>query len=95
LTALERAKNNGDVPQRAKRGRGRPRKRETSLSRWIDASGMTRDELAAELGIARTHLDKLCRAATRPSLLLAAEIEKLTRGAVRAAEWAEVRVYRD
>ena len=79
----------------AKRTRGRPRKRETRFSRWIDASGMTRDDVAEELGIARTHVDKLCRAATRPSLTLAANIEKLTGGSIPAAEWASSRIHRD
>lgn len=78
----------------AKRSRGRPRKRETKLSRWIDASGMTRDEVAARLGVARQHVDRLCRAENRPSLTLAAEIEKLTRGAVRAVDWATIEIDR-
>lgn len=78
-----------------KRPRGRPRKRETELARWIDASGTTRDDVAAELGVARTHLDRLCRAASRPSLSLAADIETLTKGAVPASAWANIRVYRD
>ncbi len=69
------------------RSRGRPRKRETQLSRWIDASGMTRDEVADKLGIVRTYLDVLCRGEGRPGLELAFEIERLTRGALPASEW--------
>jgi hypothetical protein len=73
-----------------KRGRGRPRKRETPLSRWIDEAGKSRDEVAARLVIGRTYLDSLCRAERRPSLELAVEIEKLTNGAVPVEVWTRV-----
>lgn len=79
----------------AKRSPGRPRKRETKFSRWIDASGMTRDDVAAALGINRTHLDKVCRGARRPGLRLALGIEKLTGGAIAASDWLHVRIERD
>ena len=74
----------------SKRLPGRPRKGETKLSRWIDASGMTRDDAAEELAINRTHLDMLCRGSRRPGLTLAVAIEKLTKGAIPAAEWVNV-----
>jgi hypothetical protein len=70
--------------------RGRPRKRESTLSRWIDSQTLTRDALATRLAIQRTYLDKLCRAESRPSLELAVEIEKMTRGAVPASDWLTV-----
>jgi len=73
-----------------KRPRGRPRKTETKLSRWIDAQGLLRDKVAVQLGIGRTYLDKLCRGKSRPSLELAVEIEKLTRGAIPASDWLKV-----
>jgi hypothetical protein len=76
------------------RARGRPRKRETKFSRWIDASGKSRDDVAAALDINRTHLDKLCRGARGPGLRLAFEIEKLTAGEVAASDWLTVRVER-
>lgn len=69
---------------------GRPRKQETPLSRWLDRTGKSRQELADELGIARSHVDRLCRGDRRPSLELALDIEKLTDGAVAASEWASV-----
>lgn len=72
------------------RSRGRPRSKETKLSRWIDGQRLTRDEIATRLGIGRTYLDKLCRAQGRPSLDLAFRIEKLTRGAVLATDWLQV-----
>jgi hypothetical protein len=73
-----------------KRPRGRPRKTESKLSTWMDAQSLTRDVVAARLKIQRTYLDKLCRAESRPSLELAFEIEKLTRGAVLASDWLAV-----
>lgn len=77
----------GRPPDRA---RGRPRNKQTKLSSWIDAKGLTRDVVAARLGIGRTYLDKLCRGASRPSLELALQIERLTSGAVIASEWLSV-----
>jgi DNA-binding XRE family transcriptional regulator len=73
-----------------KRSPGRPRKEETKLSRWIDASGMTRDEAAEKLAINRTHLDMLCRGSRRPGLTLAVAIERLTNGAISAADWVSI-----
>jgi transcriptional regulator with XRE-family HTH domain len=70
--------------------RGRPRSSETKLSKWIDAQDLTRDQVATKLSVGRTYLDKLCRGASRPSLELAIEIEKLTRGAIPASEWLQV-----
>jgi DNA-binding XRE family transcriptional regulator len=77
----------GRLPDRS---RGRPRNRQTKLSSWIDEKGLTRDVVAARLGIGRTYLDKLCRGASRPSLELALQIERLTSGAVVASEWLSV-----
>ena len=72
------------------RSRGRPRKTQTRLSRWIDSQKLDRGGVAARLGIGRTYLDKLCREEARPSLELAVAIEKLTAGAVPAADWLRV-----
>jgi hypothetical protein len=69
---------------------GRPRKRETPFSRWIDASGRSRDEIARRLRIKRPWLDKLCRLERRPSLDLAFDIEDLTSGKVPARSWRSV-----
>jgi transcriptional regulator with XRE-family HTH domain len=70
--------------------RGRPRKKESPLSRWVDASGLTRDEVAIRFDITRPHLDRLCRGDRRPSLALALKIERITDGAVPVAAWARV-----
>jgi len=48
---------------------------------------MNRDEAAARLGVTRTHLDRLCRGDRRPGLDLAIRIERLSKGAISAAEW--------
>jgi DNA-binding XRE family transcriptional regulator len=79
----------------SKRSPGRPRKGETKLSHWIDASGMTRDEAAEKLAINRTHLDMLCRGSRRPGLTLAVAIEKLTKGAIPAAAWVNIAEMKD
>ncbi len=73
-----------------KRPRGRPRKKQTKLGAWIDAQKLSRDQVASRLGVARSYLDKLCRAESRPSLELACEIEKLTKGEIAASEWLRV-----
>jgi transcriptional regulator with XRE-family HTH domain len=75
-------------------GRGRPRKRETVLSRWIDEAGKTREEVAQRLFIARTYLDRICRGERRPGLELAIEIEQLTGGAVPVEVWKRVPPHR-
>jgi transcriptional regulator with XRE-family HTH domain len=69
------------------RARGRPRKRETKLSLWLDAAGITRDALAKQLELARGYVDLICSGSRRPSLEVALRIEKLTRGAVPASSW--------
>ena len=72
---------------------GRPRKRQTPLSRWLDKSRFSRDEFAAKLGITRTSLDRLCRADRRPSLALALRIEEETSGAVTVRDWQSVEAH--
>ena len=76
--------------RKATRERGRPRKKETGLSRWLDSVGMDRYDLADRLGVGRAYIDKVCRGERRPSLELALEIEKLTKGAVSAGAWLAV-----
>ncbi len=56
---------------------------------------MTRDEAAEKLAVNRTHLDILCRGDGRPGLALALAIEKLTDGAIPAADWVQVRIRKD
>lgn len=89
LTTGRPQANTASVARAVKGTRGRPRKRDTKLSEWIDNSGMTRDHVATELGIARSHLDKLCRGETGPGLALAFAIERLSGGAIQAAEWVQ------
>jgi len=69
---------------------GRPRKTQNALAEWIDLSEATRKEVAEELGITRTSLDRLCRGARRPSLELAFTIERLSDGLVPVSVWADV-----
>jgi transcriptional regulator with XRE-family HTH domain len=79
------------MARRAKRPVGRPRKRETKLSRWLDQAGMTREHAAGELGITRQYLDRVCRGVNRPSLVLAVKIESFTGGAIPVREWVTSR----
>lgn len=76
---------------RAQRSVGRPRKRETKLSHWLDQAGMTREQAAGELGVTRQYLDRVCRGVNRPSLLLAVKIAKFTRGAIPVEDWVTSR----
>jgi hypothetical protein len=79
-----------EVAIRKRLGPGRPRKSESKLSRWLDAAGMTRYELAERLKIGRGHADRICRGERRPSLELAVEIERLTDGAIPASTWTSI-----
>ena len=83
------------MARRVQRPVGRPRKRETKLSRWLDQAGMTREKAAGELGVTRQYLDRVCRGANRPSLPLAVKIEKFTRGAIPVEEWVTSRARRN
>jgi DNA-binding XRE family transcriptional regulator len=70
------------------RGRGRPRVSENALSKWIDGSGMTREQVAKSLGIPKPSLDRICRDERRPNLDLAFQIERVTGGNIPAKSWA-------
>jgi hypothetical protein len=70
---------------------GRPRSDRTSaLGRWLDAQGRSRDWLVEKLGIkSSSFAAKLARGDALPSIVLAYEIQKLTKGRVGLREWAE------
>lgn len=90
LTLERRSDRIIPVGAKKERGRGRPRKMQTRFSRWIDVQRLEREVVANRLGVARNYLDKLCREEARPSLELAVAIEKLTGGAVPAADWLRI-----
>jgi DNA-binding XRE family transcriptional regulator len=94
LTRTAPLPNNVSVARQPQRPVGRPRKRETKLSRWLDHEGMTREDAAGELGVTRQYLDRVCRGANRPSLPLAVKIETFTRGAIPVEEWVTNRARR-
>src|SRR4051812_26759875 len=73
--------------EKSMRGRGRPRVRETVLSRWLDRTRADRDQIAGNLEISRSYLDRLANGSRRPSLALALRIEKLTVGEVAVGSW--------
>lgn len=68
---------------------GRPRDpdKETVLSRWLDAEGVSREAFAEKIGILRTNLDRLCRGEREPRIELALKIEEATHGAVPVKAW--------
>lgn len=69
---------------------GRPRKRPgTELAKFIDKSGGS-GKLADKLGIEQQHVDKLARDEARPSLDLAFDIEKQTKGQVPVEHWLDI-----
>lgn len=74
-----------------KKGPGRPTTRpleERSIfERWIDASGLTRAEVADRLGVSREALFALLGGRRVPSLQTAVAIERLTGGAVPPRLW--------
>ncbi len=70
------------------RGRGRPRSTsQTPLSKWIDGSGRTREQVAEALGVTKASLDRYCRGERTPTLGAALAIEKVTGGAIPARSW--------
>lgn len=70
------------------RGRGRPRSTtQTPFSKWIDASGLTREAVATKVGVTKAALDRYCRDERTPTLGAALAIEKVTKGAIPARSW--------
>jgi len=59
------------------------------LADLISQSGERQAVWAQRLGIDEGHLSRLLAGKKRPSLVLAARIERLTGGAVPAASWVE------
>ncbi len=60
-----------------------------TLSEWLDAQPISRAEFARRCEYDPSNLTKLLRGTVRPSLDVAARIERETAGAVRATGWAE------
>jgi DNA-binding XRE family transcriptional regulator len=69
---------------------GHPVEKRNKLAVWIEEHGWTRQQLANELGILRSSVDRLCTGMRRPSLETAIQIEDLTKGAVPARYWLEI-----
>jgi DNA-binding transcriptional regulator YdaS (Cro superfamily) len=73
---------------RARRSPGRPRSPVSNkFARWLDSKGHSREWAAERLGVLVGHVNRLARGVRRPSLQLAAEIEKLTGGSVTVSDW--------
>jgi transcriptional regulator with XRE-family HTH domain len=72
------------------RSAGRPLVRQGRLGLWLVASALDREVVAEKLGISRRYLDHIAREDRRPSLAVAAKIEKLTGGAIPTTYFAAV-----
>lgn len=68
---------------------GRPRIAENQLSDWLNRQGLSREQFSAQLGVSRVYVDKLCRGAKSPGLVLAVKISRLTEGRVPASYWVK------
>ncbi len=68
----------------ANRKRSKPT---NAFARWLDATGERVAEVAAKLEISTQHAYNLRGGHNRPSIDLAARIEKMSGGAVSAVSW--------
>lgn len=59
----------------------------TDLRAYLKSAGITQDAFAALIGASKGHVSELANGSKRPSLELAAAIERLTDGAVPAISW--------
>ena len=57
------------------------------LERWIARAGLSQRAAAKKLGIAQNYPGILVRGDARPGVEIAVRIEKVTKGAVRVADW--------
>lgn len=78
------------VENEGKRRVGRPVEKRSKLAVWVEEHSWTRQQLAEELGIVRSSVDRLCGGSRRPSLELALQIEALTKGAIPVSYWAAI-----
>jgi ribosome-binding protein aMBF1 (putative translation factor) len=60
------------------------------FDRWLDECGRSRSRVAAELGSYPSQVSRIASGERRPSIDMAAKIERLTGGAVRATDWANL-----
>jgi hypothetical protein len=71
--------------------RGRPTEKEPNdFGKWILAAGLTRDQVAAKLGVSLPYLHQLIHGLRRPSIDLALEIETLTDKAIPVEFWKKL-----
>lgn len=59
------------------------------LRAWKSRRGLSTAQLARALGCARPTLSLILNGHQRPGLVLAAKLEHLTRGTVRAIDWVD------
>lgn len=59
----------------------------STLSEYLTASGLTQESFGLRVGVSQETISKLCSGAARPSLKLAAAIERETNGTVPTISW--------
>lgn len=59
----------------------------TQLQSYLTHNGLTQADFAAAVGVTQATISRLAGGSIRPSLELAAIIEKATQGKVRALSW--------
>lgn len=64
-------------------------KADGALAKWLEAKGISREEMADALGITPEYVAKLCQAARKPSGELGVAIEAYTKGKVRLCQMIE------
>jgi transcriptional regulator with XRE-family HTH domain len=60
------------------------------LARWIKDEGLSREDVAEQLGVSRRYVDALCREQRVPKAEVMDGIHRLTRGQITSAYWAMV-----
>jgi len=64
-------------------------KTHTRLQNWLDANNVRQSALADRCGYDRGNFNRILRGTARPTLPLAAAIERETGGVIRAVEWVQ------
>ncbi len=58
-----------------------------ALVRWMESNGVTQSEIARRTGIPQTSVSRWVLGKAMPKIGAAVELERLTFGAVRVADW--------
>lgn len=59
----------------------------THLSKWLEASGLSRAAFAQSIGSDKSNVTRWCNGSRVPTLVTARKIEEVTKGAVTVEDW--------